>query len=173
MILFESEKEFEDMLCKRLDDGHWIVEDERPERYKRQVDLGSYGIADIAIGFTDYDMVNDEPVVSYNYLKVVELKITELKTDSLSQIARYKAYFDSTEHEFEMSYVLICKESESYKTDLIFLAQSIEWLTIYTYGFSLTDGITFKELGIHSLTNGKDVDEKAMDKLKAFFEGEV
>lgn len=172
MILFESEKEFEDMLCDRLDEGSWIVEDECVDGYERQVKLESYGVVDLLLHDTEMDLVDGCEIIIGRRVKIVELKITELKSDSLAQIARYKAFFDAVEHDFELSYVLVCKASCSYRGDLVFLAQSMDWLDIYTYKFSLTNGVEFERLDCFSPTESRhETKEEAIRRLDLMFSG--
>mgnify|MGYP003668141709 CR=1 FL=1 len=174
MIVFESEKEFENMLCEHLDNNYFLVEDSGIESYDRQTNLGAYGITDLIIHNQELDLDdNKEVFVVSDMLNVVELKITELSSSHLSQIARYKTFFDVTDHGYDVEYTLVCKKSESYNTDLIFLAQSIDWLTIYTYEISLQKGIVFEILGGFSLT--KDINlSKTLKSIESIFPvGEV
>lgn len=152
MIIFDSERELEDMLCELLDEGCWIVEDEECNYYLRQPSLSFYGTPDLMLYSQDlYIEEGKEDRILGEYLKLVELKITELSHKHLSQVARYKRYFDSVDHDFQMEYVLVCKKSKEYSGDLIFLAQDIGWLTIYTYELCLKRGIVFEELPTFSV----------------------
>lgn len=166
MILFESEKEFEDMLCDHLDQECWIVEDEECPFYDRQTNLGKYGITDLILYNYDLDLDDDKKeIITDEYLKIVELKITELSASHLSQIARYKTFFDNTDHKYDISYVLVCKESKNYSGDLVFLAQSIEWLDIYVYSFSLDSGIEFKRITGWTMTDSEDNNTSSIKAL--------
>lgn len=174
MILFESEKEFEDMLCEHLDKGVFLAEDSSVESYDRQTNLGVYGITDLILYSRELDLDKDSvPFVSSDMLNVVELKITELSHSHLSQIARYKAFFDATDHGYDVQYTLVCKKSPSYHTDLVFLAQDIEWLTIYTYEMSLDKGIEFEVLSGFKISDDKGLDSSIKSINSIFPRGQI
>ena len=169
MIVFESEKELEDMLCEHLNDGLFLVDDCHIDFYDRQTNLSPYGITDLILHTKKEDIDSDGNVfVSSDLLQVVELKITELSHSHLSQIARYKTFFDITDYEYEVEYMLICKSSKSYSGDLVFLAQNIEWLSIYTYELTLTDGIVFQRLSGFKISDNKNIG-KSLDLIKSKF----
>ena len=168
MILFDSEKEFEDMLCEHLDHGEWIVESDHSDKYKRQLNLGKCGIVDLAVKTSKENPFVKGKIIEK--LKIVELKTTELHHSHLSQIARYKTFFDSAAYDIEMDYILICKKSDVHKGDLVFLAQDIDWLTVYEYSFSLTEGIVFKILqGWHINQESEDL-ENCVNTVSEYLE---
>jgi len=175
MIIFESEKELEDLLCNELEEsGIWLAEDEHVDYWQRQTNLGSHGITDIITSTVTMDLDEDKnPFVSSRVLKVIELKITELSYSHLSQIARYKDFFDGVEFSADMEYILICK-SGNLVSDAFYLAQSMDWLSVYLYDLSMTKGLVFTSLKDYSGNYDIDKAESAIGRIQShFFEGEA
>lgn len=87
MAITISEKDLEDLifedyksnLAECLQDRGWPIYLEYP-RIHRQVKLGGYGIADLIVMGSFYDEIQ---------VHVIELKVTPLCLDHLSQLARY------------------------------------------------------------------------------------
>ena len=170
MIIFESEKELEVLLCKELDNGVWIVEDEHVDCWQSQTNLGSHGITDIITSTVTMDLdENGKEFISSKTLKVIELKITELSYSHLGQISRYKDFFDNMTTESDVDeYVLVCKSGDVDR-DLMYLAQSLDWLSIYLYEFSLTKGVVFRDFNNWEEEIDWGKAEVARDKIKAHF----
>lgn len=170
MIVFESEKEFEDLLCDELDDnGYWLVEDEHIDHWQRQTNLGSHGITDIITSAITMDLdENKKPFISSRNLKVIELKITELSHSHIAQIAKYKEFFDLTEPDADMSYVLVCKKG-NLASDSFYTAQSIDWLSVYLYDFSITEGLIFTNLNCFSANYDQGKTDAAISRIKEYF----
>ena len=174
MIIFESEKELEDLLCKELEDNaYWVVEDEHVDQWQRQTNLGYHGITDIITSAITMDLdENKVPFISSRTLKVIELKITELSYTHLSQIARYKDFFDMMEPSADMDYVLVCKHG-NLASDAFYLAQSLDWLSVYLYDLSITKGLVFTPLNSFSANYDTEKMDSAIDRVQNhFFDGE-
>jgi len=78
---FPSENFIENYLISKIDaDNHCVVADEEVDGAFRQVDLGSYGIADIVKFIWHPDMM---------VITVMELKNETLKPAHLAQLCRY------------------------------------------------------------------------------------
>ena len=108
---------------------------------ERQVDLGGYGIADIIISYLDLDDDDNEVVK----IEIIELKNTKLKAEHVSQLARYRAYFElaGVEH---ISCTLIGLSTLPDGSDLCYLLQGSEWMSAYEVVIDLSDGVTFSEI---------------------------
>lgn len=164
MISFDSEKHLEDLICSELDMHKNPISDEIISRYVRQPDFKPYGIGDI-LTVHDCDDDEDEEFFSIN---IIELKNERLQMVHLSQIARYRKFFMDTDENFHAhpyEFTLVCKKSESFQSDLIFLANSIEWLNIYEFSLSFENGVCFELLGGYSMTDKDNAAKKAFNLL--------
>lgn len=144
MISFDSEKHLEDFICKYLDEGKNIInEDEHVEIYKRQFNTRHYGVIDI-VTFTPYKGPNNQICVN---VCVIELKNDYLKIQNIAQIARYKTFFERmSEHsdvEYDFEYVLACKGGKIPSSDCCYLVNESEWLSYYEFELDFDEGIKF------------------------------
>lgn len=145
MISFDSEKCLEDLLFENQDFLRKSFDLDADHEIRRQVQLGAYGTADIVALKAYRDVEHD-----FTYLDVVifELKNTPLALGHVSQIARYKRFFDSLyiEHDIdhvEIKGILIGKKTFPTGDDLVFLCQSIDWLETYEFSIDPLAGLKF------------------------------
>lgn len=139
------EKEIEDLICESLDKDPKILHKRGLDihyNYIRQLNLGSYGIADI-VSFCKNGR--------YIYIKIFELKKDIIDTSSLMQATRYakgidrilNEDFDLSNHYIEYSFALIGKQIQE-KGDFVFLAEMLN-IELYTYSISIDKGVVFKK----------------------------
>lgn len=150
--MYITEKELEDLLTLENTEelrkrGLGVF---RQEKLHRQLNLGVYGVADL-IGCTFESDGNGNGLL---VIKIYELKRDEIGLEALCQAFRYKKaienFFESIEFTYPLDISLILiGASLSTKKDFIFLAQSIEYLTCFTYNLSLS-GLMFEEVDIES-----------------------
>ena len=147
MATIESEKELEDFIINAttfsVDETNPLT-DESIEYCFQQVEIGSYGIADII--FVDIYWDEEKPEF---LIRIVELKKDLINLAAIAQIGQYKA---GLEHYFKKGFRQIKMRIEGilvgsgYSDDKsCFLVDSINWLSCYHYNLSLSDGINFKE----------------------------
>lgn len=116
----------------------------------RQVDLGSYGRADLVE--TVYDFVEDKPVIT-----VYELKRSIISVEALLQAARYakgvKRHFENENMECNTCIVLIGEMIDAL-SDFPYLLDYLESdVYVYTYSYHI-DGIHFhRSLRYRNMTN--------------------
>lgn len=144
MISFDSEKCFEDFLFDNKEiiiNSFGLCED---SQILRQVDLNPYGICDIISIYVD-DI--SEKIQQVN-IDLFELKNTQLKSEHFVQCARYKTFFDNLGHEnYHINFNCHLIGMQTFKqspSDLVYLAQSIDWLSVYETSLHPIDGIEFK-----------------------------
>jgi hypothetical protein len=140
-IVFEKEKDLEDFL---MDNQEFLGRQFGLENHTfyRQVNLGTYGVADI-VGVLSDRWPDGTP---YCDIHIFELKNEPLTHPALSQIARYREFFMRFEDRFADFTVrgsLIGPKTFPTKDDLCFLAQSIDWLGVYEFTFHPTNGLRF------------------------------
>ncbi len=148
MIHFDSEKDMEDMfmkydehLCGLLGLGECVS--------FRQVTLGDYGISDILLIDKDFPVRNKKKTV---FVNLVELKNDKLSHSHISQCARYGEFFKELnerqeEYHFQFRASLICLKTFPINNDLVFLAQSIEWLDFYELSIVPDEGVSLNIVG--------------------------
>ena len=144
------EKELEDYLYDLevgVDDTHPI--DVMGKCY-RQVNIEGYGKIDLL-----YVHIDPIPHVYPSiYIDIVELKRGTIDLTAIGQICRYKRALDryigkitSKQHKLrgriEVRGVLVGSKYAS--GDVCFVGDSVEWLSVYNYEVSLSDGISFCE----------------------------
>lgn len=140
-LKFESEKEFEDFL---MDNQDFLEESFGCEGYTfyRQLNLGAYGIADIVA----INAFRDPDGATYGNIDIFELKNTTLSHVHISQLARYRQFFLQFGGLFSHISVhchLIGLPTFPGGDDLVFLAQSINWLSVYELGINPRQGLEF------------------------------
>lgn len=151
------EKDLEDMLFEYLDDFDVLIPkgfEHGCQRKYRQVNLGSYGIADI-IGVSEFNQPNN---------KLIEINIYELKKEEISvgtflQALKYakalSILFEKSNPKDSIEYniILVGKVLKT-NSDFIYLTDFYENLHLYTYNFDFHDGITFEQHMDYKITNG-------------------
>ena len=111
----------------------------------RQVDLGSYGRADLVT-------VQFEPSVNIVHITVFELKKGCININALMQAERYvtalkRHGFNNDDLDYDVEYnICLIGDSFDEKGDFAFLYNEINDVEIYSYEFKLT-GIFFNEIG--------------------------
>lgn len=166
MITFDSEKCFEDLLFdnKEILFEHFDLYHEA--KIIRQVNLNPYGICDLLSIYIDKSINS----ITYLYIDLFELKNTQIKSDHLIQCARYKTFFDNLDLEnttIEFNCHLIgMKSFDNNSSDLVYLCQSIEWLSVYECILSPFEGIGFKKTqGWGISKNGEGHETKLDEKI--------
>ncbi len=160
MISFDSEKSLEDFICSSLDDGYNHITECNIERYTRQPNFSSYGKGDI--------LVISQPDYNCFSVELYELKNETLKAAHVMQIARYRKFFMESDPNFdEEDYVfsIVCKKSDVYQGDLIFLVNQIDWLTVYEFSLDPESGISFDEIGSYTTVEKEEDRQKAYNSL--------
>lgn len=87
---FDSEKEMEDLIYSHYQEtGRVIIDDHYPQYFKRQLNIGDYGIIDLismSIEPKEVSKGRDRCV----FAKIYELKNGPITIDAVSQISRYR-----------------------------------------------------------------------------------
>jgi hypothetical protein len=184
-----SEKELEDILFKKLNDGdydslykrgftYYDPEEDRDVTFvDRQVNLMPYGIADIIVTNTYHDYVGHPDGDSFEYrlvIDIIELKVEPIRSKDINQALRYKRAIeryhqhkcenDNNKFSFDIDINIILIGSGINHGHYIF--DEVEYggqFYIYTYEFNPIDGITFNSVGSgwHIEENEKQI--KSMD----------
>lgn len=163
MISFDSEKCLEDLLCEHLDQGQCLVTDEMVSGYIRQPNFGPYGKGDILT-------VKHGPDGEIDEVCVIELKNEKLSSCHLSQISRYKSFMDRVKSKYKslkssFRFVLVVKDQNEFSSDLVYLAQNIEWLEIYRFNINPSEGLLFNCFGHWSPNVESELIDECIDKL--------
>lgn len=167
MISFDNEKCMEDFFIENpgyisaAADRYHGHEEDNPWDIRRQVKLGAYGICDIIAvrsRTTKHEDLRGDSV--FCEVHVIELKNTALKHDHISQIARYGQFFkemySQSRCSVEFSASLIGLKTFPDSTDMVFLAQSIDWLNCYELTIK-AEGVALKQTeGWHKAGTCKD-----------------
>lgn len=123
----------------------------------RQVNLDSYGIADLIAIEPPYKH-NDSGNVDV-CVKVFELKKDECDVNTMRQLSTYMAAIKHIveDHINEILpsvgncginlHVYGYMVGKSYKSDIIYILENIQNISMVTYDFSLRDGLTFNDIG--------------------------
>lgn len=148
MLKFETEKGLEDFLMDHLEflaDRFDLI----GYQVERQVTLGAYGTADIvATHYTE----NEEGERRVLDVVLFELKNAPLTHANVSQVARYKRFFDLIQEQHESMGVDFRAHLIGPKTfpgggdDLVFLCQGIDWLDTYEFELDPMTGMRFKHI---------------------------
>lgn len=156
MISFDSEKALEDFVCQNLERKFNIITEESVISYVRQPNLGLYGKGDILT-------ISSEEDVS-----LFELKNEELKISHISQIAKYRKFFMNHDSEFERrnyEFALVVKKSAAYSGDMIFLANQVDWLSVYEFSLDPAEGICFSLINEYSPNGDMKQNAQAINLL--------
>ena len=137
MINFDSEADMELTIFNHISDFEVLPWDPSPHRVlktERQVRIGEHGIVDIVAHVEDMASGN-------RWVEVVELKNTKLKSEHLSQLARYKNFFRRTDS--DVRFTLIGLKTFPNCTDDCFLIQASSWASVYEVSVDFVDGVSF------------------------------
>lgn len=169
------EKEIEDIICECLDKDVNLLKQRGlylHPNYIRQLDLGSYGRAD---------------VVTFNriaYNKTIEIDILELKKDLINESVLWQALgyakgierildndFDLSSHSIEIGINLIGKTIDL-KTNFCYLTDFVTNINFYTYSADLEKGVIFERhrgfFGSNEMRGALTKTNKAYIKEKLF-----
>jgi hypothetical protein len=141
-IVFDSEKELEDYICKSLDDLYNPIIDEHVHWYGRQVEIGPYGVIDV-MTVTFFD---DRPSLD---IRVIELKKETITLKSLAQACRYikgvTNYFENEypDYEITVSGVLVAPSIDM-SDDTVYMYSEMDRIDCYRSYFDLHDGISYE-----------------------------
>ena len=141
MIHFDSEAEMELEICNHVKDFEvfpWNASPHRVVKIDRQVRIGEYGIADIVA-------IVECMETGLMWIEVVELKNAKLKSEHLAQLARYKSFFRSTDHDVRFTLIGLITFPNS--NDDCFLMQESEWASVYEITINLEEGVLFDLVG--------------------------
>ncbi|MAF36162.1 hypothetical protein CL622_03535 [archaeon] len=153
MIKFENENALEDCICQMIDDdGVNPINGAKVFYYERQVQLGSYCIADI---------ICLEEVVYFGnrvgfYITVIELKNEILKPIDLGQLSRYLTALQNTEEgllsqEFCTRGILLTKKltnKNACDPDLYYLLNlDLNDIEMYEFTLDPNSGVEFNKSG--------------------------
>jgi len=167
------EKEIEDLIFGLMEDNKFddlinrgMTTINSDLKYYRQLNLGSYGIADIVgIGIRELEGTDTVEVL----IDVFELKKDEVNANTLFQASRYmRGIQHSIESLFENKYkgkkvifhpyaTLIGTAIKS-STDFVFITSMFENLVVYTIDFKALEGIYFNTHDRYSIVNPKLAD---------------
>jgi len=146
MIHFDSEKAMEDLLYETSDD--FLIPLLGGDNCFRQVALGPYGICDLILIGTNEGANDPEDILN---IELIELKNTPAKIDHISQCARYKAFFDAmqgkTDFIVNFHAHLITLPTDWAECGFCYLAQSIDWLTVYDTKICPATGLELNPVG--------------------------
>ena len=156
-LSFNRERDFEDFLIDNED--FFRSEFCLNPKYtviNRQMNLGVYGIADIVA------ITNIEGKVQ---VEIFELKNEPFSHSNISQLARYKKFFDDLitvyfEKESNVICNLIGPKTFPNNSDLCFLCQDIPWLTVYEFELDPINGIEFNHISGWSKTGNNESKEE-------------
>lgn len=164
MIKWESEKDFENFIVECFaTDGFCIVDDEHYQNMSQQFDTCGYGIPDLVFYSQDVEHIDDKTTVTHNRLHVIELKNEPIKLSHISQIARYKRYFERAleSHDVEMKFSLVVPESVKGNDDVVWLLDSLDNISVMEFTLDPKEGIKFdKSIDWYKVKENK---QKALD----------
>ena len=151
MISFDTEKFLENFLVEHMDHYREFFGINDAEIHQ-QMNIGAYGITDIVtIRHHELDYGYNEPdLVTMVDITIFELKNTPLSAQHVSQISRYKRFFDKISEETGLQVnirgVLIGKKTFPTSDDLCYLCQAIDWLEVYEVDLDPLKGLRFKAI---------------------------
>lgn len=154
------EKTIEDLVYENLKTYEGIVKLksrglynlDMPSQYYRQLNLGSYGIADI-IGIKYFRNEEKQKTLSVN---VIEIKKDAINYDTLKQAIRYAKGFEDfigSNFNYEFKFTLI--GTSVCKSDFIYFPDVCPNINVYTVSLDLERGIRFKNYSNWSIENPK------------------
>lgn len=145
MIKFESEKHLELFIYSHFDKtGECLIDGCLYDSCVTQMVIGDYGIPDLVF----YD--ESECIDSKNKTRtihVVELKNKPLKMSHISQICRYKRYFERAFDGFDVDaqYSLVVPESVRESGDAMWLIDQLKGISIVEFTLDPHNGISFEQ----------------------------
>lgn len=150
------EKDLEDMLFEYLDDFDALLSkgfEHGCHRKFRQVNFGSYGIADI-IGISEYGNAESK----FIQINIYELKKEEISVETLLQAVRYakalKIIFNKSNPIDEIAFsIILVGKTLRLNSEFVFLTDFYENLHLYTYSFDFNKGILFNKHINYRLNN--------------------
>lgn len=152
-IELQSERVLEDFLFEEMKDGCCPITGNRVDEVFRQFDTGSYGVIDLISIAHDVVAAHDGGLIEEGLVRIFELKKGALDTDAIAQIARYRQCVerfllghDTALRRACIEYVLV-GNSVSLSGNACYLADSIDWLRVFTFKVSIATGIEFEEKG--------------------------
>ena len=140
MIHFDSEYDMELTILNHINDFEdlpWCASPHRVLKAARQVRIGEYGIVDI-IALVECMESGSK------WIEVVELKNTKIKSEHLAQLARYKSFFRSADH--EVKFTLIGLKTFPNGNDECFLMQASKWASVYEIEIDFENGVSFEHV---------------------------
>jgi hypothetical protein len=170
------EHEIEDLICSSINEFN---HDELARRglpiydnydYVRQLDLGSYGRADLVGIHTHPSFFDGSGKVRRVSIQVFELKKDAIGPQTFWQAIRYvtglkhKIGNEKIPYLFSFSIHLIGK-SIDLSGEFIYLPDFIHSLSLYTYSLSLTEGLTFKTHNGYQLINPGFSNDKKISSI--------
>lgn|SRR5574344_442256 len=171
-ISFQSEKDFEDLLCEMI-----IKKNEKicshllnDEFLVRQFDLGVYGIADIVTfsGCVTYDENNKiDTLKTVVEATVIELKNVPITRDALFQALRYKTFFKKHIPIVDNVEIVLIGPDIDTTSDLVF-SEHLGDIKILTFNMS-ENGIFFEE--VTGYVNRNLSEKTCSDATKLILEG--
>lgn len=148
MIKFESEKCLEEFIANCFsDDSICIINDESYQNLSQQFDTGCYGIPDLVFYSEDSEFIDAETEVIHKRIHVVELKNEQIKMSHISQICRYKRYFERAFDidDVEMQFSLVVPEGVKNNDDVIWVIDQLNDISVYEFHLNPKEGIKFVE----------------------------
>lgn len=141
MIKFESEKHLENFFVQHFDStGECIIDDQKFDDLKQQLNIGSYGIPDLVY------FAFDEGCKT-NRLHIVELKNTKPKLEDVAQIARYRTYFTRALRKYanvDIECSLVFPDEESL-SEVVWLFDHMQGVNFITFRLNPKEGIVFDQ----------------------------
>lgn len=163
MISFDSEKAFETFLLaspELMEEEFGVTES---FRVFPQMELGPYGIPDI-VAVEVLEPPDEKKIVT---VKIFELKNAPLTLANVAQISRYKDFFNDAARGMNVdydvdAYLIGAKTFPTQNgSDLVYLCQNIDWLSVYEFALNPRKGIEFhavREWRPSSLCEGHYID---------------
>jgi hypothetical protein len=144
LISFNTEKDFEDLLFENQELLINLLGLSPETKIVRQFSLHPYGVCDLLC--TSISDINEG--IKRIAVNLVELKNTTIKSEHLHQCARYKTFFDNLSIDgFSIDFSCHLIGMDTFKkdnSDLVFLCQSIDWLSVYECVLNPLHGLEFK-----------------------------
>lgn len=147
MIKFESESHFEQFIESEFNKtGVCIVDDCHYDKLIRQFDTKGYGIPDMVFFSDDLEVIDENEEYRHMSVHVVELKNEKIKVKDVTQILRYKTYFDRAFKglDVSVSYSLVVKPGIVDNDDACWLINNINEVDFCEFTLNPSSGIEFK-----------------------------
>lgn len=147
MISFDSEKCFENFIIEEFNkENICIIDDVEYQECISQFDTKSYGIPDLVFVGYELDMdENGEPIEAAR-VHVVELKNEQIKLSHISQIARYKTYFERAFEGINVSlqFSLVVPKGIENVDDACWIVNQLDGIDVCEFFLDPSSGIDFK-----------------------------